>query len=349
MLATVDMAFHKAFMEILVQKPVPRTSDAIQAAWELAKEDAQKIIVEIRIIKVARCFTEWEQTNNMGKFGVRLRKLRDSIGNQDNQFYEENYYLGENYWNISSIISPKAIDMPAVIYWGQWIYGAQLTENGVNGPLEALLSRQPSPLYTIRNGAEDVIPNKREIMKLEECCLFRAPPGSNVAKSGLAFPQAAIARVEITKTMFIKLINALKAEKNDKVVVLRQDIDPQGVNFHPLLLRTPGALGIFSSSMVKSQRIERIVKAIKKLDSCIQALTRATAETITISIRQAGTNTSDAQFNTILVQIPQSINNIDETCGTSLWVEIENVFPTNGIFIEANKTNELGEETSEEE
>ncbi|KAF3109813.1 hypothetical protein TWF102_009083 [Orbilia oligospora] len=103
MLATVDMAFHKAFMEILVQKPVPRTSDAIQAAWELAKEDAQKIIVEIRIIKVARCFTEWEQTNNMGKFGVRLRKLRDSIGNQDNQFYEENYYLGENYWNISSV------------------------------------------------------------------------------------------------------------------------------------------------------------------------------------------------------------------------------------------------------
>ncbi|KAF3291808.1 hypothetical protein TWF132_006551 [Orbilia oligospora] len=296
----------------------------------------------------------------MGKFGVRLRKLRDSIGNQDNQFYEENCTIWARITGIFPALDnviervheedldpniphlfraqllvweelegprangPKAIDMPAVIYWGHWIDGAQLTENGVNASLEALLSRQPSPLYTIRNGTEDVILNKREIMKLAECRLFRAPPGSNVAKSDLAFPQAAIARVEITKTMFIKLINALKAEKNDKVVVLRQDIDLQGVNFHPLLLRTPGALGIFSSSMVKSQRIERIVKVINKLDSCFQALTRAMAETITISIRQAGTNTSDAQFNTILVEIPQSIDNIDETCGTSLWVEIEN-------------------------
>ncbi|KAF3220810.1 hypothetical protein TWF679_008999 [Orbilia oligospora] len=210
--------------------------------------------------------------------------------------------------------------MPAVIYWGHWIDGARLTENGVNGPLEALLSRQLSPLYAIRHGAEDVIPNKREITKLAECRLFRAPPGSSVAKSDPAFPQVAIARVEITKTMFIKLINALKAEKNDKVVVLCQDIDLQEVSFHPLILRTPGALGISSSSMVKSHRIE--------VNSCTQALTRAIAETITMSIRQAGTDTSDTQFNMIPVQIAQSIDNIDETCGISLWVEVGNVFPT---------------------
>ncbi|KAF3277057.1 hypothetical protein TWF970_005923 [Orbilia oligospora] len=279
--------------------------------------------------------------------------IRDLDINRNDAFVllNHSYHSGAPTTNspaLQQVICPKAIDMPAVTYWGHWIDGAQLTENGVNGPLETLLSRQPSPLYTIRNGTEDVIPNKREIMKLAECRLFRAPPGSNVAKSDPAFPQAAISQVEITKTIFIKLINALKAEKNDKVVVLRQDIDLQGANFHPLLIRTPGALGIFSSSMVKSQSIERIVKAINKLDSCIQALTRAMAETITISIRQAGTNTSDAQFNTILVQIAQSIDNIDETCGTSLWVEIENVFPTNGIFIEANKTNGPGEETSEE-
>ncbi|KAK6519971.1 hypothetical protein TWF506_000265 [Arthrobotrys conoides] len=89
MLTAIGTVFREAFREILAQKPTPGDSNEIQTAWEVAKENAQIIIVKICISKAAKWCSECKETGDSGKLGVRLRKLRDSIDDIDNEFYEE--------------------------------------------------------------------------------------------------------------------------------------------------------------------------------------------------------------------------------------------------------------------
>ncbi|RVD87067.1 uncharacterized protein DFL_005314 [Arthrobotrys flagrans] len=141
----------------------------------------------------------------------------------------------------------------------------QLAQNNATNHPEALLSHQPSPLYAIHVGAENIIPDKVEILKLSSRPLFHAPLGVNVTEGDLKFPQVAVTQVEITKMMFVKLVTALKTEKNEEVAVLRRDSDRQEANFHSLLARTPGAVGNFISFMKKSQRIESRIEAFNSV------------------------------------------------------------------------------------
>ncbi|KAK6344669.1 hypothetical protein TWF718_006627 [Orbilia javanica] len=89
MLTEVAMVFREAFTEVLAQKPTPPVSNAAKTAWELQKEAAQKIMVRICIAKATKWFIEFEATHELGKLAVRLRKMRDSVDDIDNEFYGE--------------------------------------------------------------------------------------------------------------------------------------------------------------------------------------------------------------------------------------------------------------------
>ncbi|KAK6519970.1 hypothetical protein TWF506_000264 [Arthrobotrys conoides] len=237
--------------------------------------------------------------------------------------------------------------MPAVIYWGRWVESTQLVGNGMRGidrHIEAILSLQPSRLYTIDAGTGDIIPDKLEILKLAETPMFHAPPGIKVTQNDPTFPQVAVPQAEITRTVFKKLVIALKAEKDANVVIVRRESDRQGTCFLPLLARAPGAVGISTSHMIKSQRVKRAIKCIAKVDACIKCLTKAMAETIVMSIRQASANTSEMQFGAILSQVEKTLGMMDEECGTDVCIELGNIFPPNGLFIPGVKIRAGSEE-----
>ncbi|KAK6340108.1 hypothetical protein TWF730_001879 [Orbilia blumenaviensis] len=239
--------------------------------------------------------------------------------------------------------------MPPVIYWGKWVESDELNQVGLNGFVKSMLSRQPSILFTIPSGTENIIPNKRAILELSTRRLFRAPCRIRISPRDINFPQVATARVEINRTIFANLIKVLKAEREEKLLVVRQENTRQETVFQPLLARGPGTLHIYTSDMKKSQRIERLLKSIGRLDKCIQSLTKAMAETIVMSIRQAGMKTSEPHFNSILNRMTKSIEDMDTECGTNVMVEIGDIFPPEGIFIAMEQSESEGEGDMEKE